>query len=108
MAWPADSRAVPVDDLGPKATVTDPAEAVRKRRTDKVGRVKKGVQQWAASRRNPSVILRAMQEKVKPLLDAGKVVEAPCLSPDGRSLYFHKRDGDRFAIDRAARNTSVK
>jgi Tol biopolymer transport system component len=30
-------------------------------------------------------------------------VEAPALSDDGRSLYFHKLEGDRFAIFRVAR-----
>jgi hypothetical protein len=30
-------------------------------------------------------------------------VEAPTLSGDGRSLYFHRLDGDRFAIHRVAR-----
>jgi len=29
--------------------------------------------------------------------------EAPALSPDGRSLYFHKREGNRFAIWRVTR-----
>jgi hypothetical protein len=96
MAWPADNRAVPVDDPGPKATVADRADAVRKRLTDKVERVKKGVQQWAASGRDPSVIRTAMQEKVKPLLDAGKVAEGEAeldrlleqLGPDSK----HSRD----------------
>jgi hypothetical protein len=32
------------------------------------------------------------------------VVEAPTLSGDGRSLYYHRRDGDRYVIYRVARN----
>jgi Spy/CpxP family protein refolding chaperone len=52
------------------------AEATRKRLTEKVERVKQGAQEWAASGRDPSAIRKAMEEKVKPLLDAGKVLEA--------------------------------
>ncbi len=51
-------------------------EATRKRLTGKVERVKQGAQQWAASGRDPSAIAKTMEEKVKPLLDAGKVIEA--------------------------------
>ena len=51
-------------------------EEVRLRLTDKVERVKEGAQKWAASGRDPSAIARAMDEKVKPLLDAGKPLEA--------------------------------
>ena len=53
---------------------TDPGEAVRQRITKKVERVKQGAQKWAASGRDPSAILKAMQEKVGPLLDSGKAV----------------------------------
>ena len=51
-------------------------EATRKRLTAKVERVKQGMQKWAAGGRDPSVIGKMMEEKVKPLLDAGKPVEA--------------------------------
>ena len=51
-------------------------EVTRKRLTEKVERVKQGAQQWAASGRDPSAIAKTMEEKVKPLLDAGKVIEA--------------------------------
>jgi Tol biopolymer transport system component len=34
---------------------------------------------------------------------AAGFVEAPSLSDDGRSLYFHRRDGDRYVIFRADR-----
>ena len=30
-------------------------------------------------------------------------VEAPTLSPDGLSLYYHRRDGDRFVLERVTR-----
>jgi Ca2+-binding EF-hand superfamily protein len=57
------------------ATVTDP-EAMRKRLTDKVERVTTGVKKWAESGRDPSDILKEVEEKLKPLLDGGKAVEA--------------------------------
>ena len=47
-----------------------------KRLTEKVERVKAGAQKWAASGRDPSTIGKAMEEKFKPLMEAGKVVEA--------------------------------
>ena len=34
---------------------------------------------------------------------AAGFVEAPTLSADGRSLYFHSKDGNRFVIYRASR-----
>ena len=58
------------------ATTTDPAEAMRKRITDKVALVQAGVQKWQAGGRDPSPIARAMQEEFKPLLDGGKASEA--------------------------------
>jgi len=48
----------------------------RKRLTDKVEHVKAGMQKWADSGRDPADIGKAMAEKFKPLIDAGKVVEA--------------------------------
>ena len=51
-------------------------EATRKRLTEKVERVKQGGRKWADSGRDPSDILKTMGEKFKPLLDAGKVIEA--------------------------------
>ena len=53
-----------------------PADEVRKRVFEKVERVKQSAQKWAASGRDPSAILKTMQEKVGPLLDAGKPIEA--------------------------------
>ena len=55
---------------------TDSTGAMHQRITDKVERVAQGAQKWAASGRDPSAILKTMQEKVGPLLDAGKTVEA--------------------------------
>ena len=58
----------------------DPAEAMRKRITEKVGHVQEGVQEgvhaWAASGRDPSGVVKTLQETIKPLLDAGKALEA--------------------------------
>jgi Spy/CpxP family protein refolding chaperone len=51
-------------------------EDARKRLTEKVERVKVGVQKWATSGRDPSAIGKTMAEKFKPLIDAGKVIEA--------------------------------
>ncbi len=48
----------------------------RQRLTEKVEHVKEGMQKWAKSGRDPSDIGKAMAEKFKPLIDAGKVVEA--------------------------------
>ena len=53
-----------------------PSDDPAKRLTEKVGRVMRGVKKWTASGRDPSEIAKAMQEKFKPLMDAGKVIEA--------------------------------
>ena len=68
-------------------------EAARKRLTEKVERVKEGAQRWAADGRDPSAIAQTMEEKFKPLIGAGKIVEAEevldrlleQLKPDGGS-----------------------
>jgi Spy/CpxP family protein refolding chaperone len=51
-------------------------EDARKRLSEKVERVKEGVQKWAAGGRDPSSIALEMEEKFKPLIEAGKVIEA--------------------------------
>jgi Spy/CpxP family protein refolding chaperone len=51
-------------------------EKARKRLADKMERVKAGAQDWASSGRDPTPVLRAMEEKFKPLIEAGKVIEA--------------------------------
>ena len=51
-------------------------EAMRRRLMEKVERVTAGAQKWAANGRDPSVIAKTMQEKIKPLIDAGKPIEA--------------------------------
>ena len=48
----------------------------QKRLTEKVQRVTQAVQKMADSGRDPSAILKTMEEKVGPLLQSGKVVEA--------------------------------
>jgi Spy/CpxP family protein refolding chaperone len=52
------------------------ADDMRRRLTEKVERVQALAQSWTASGRDPSAIAAVMQEKVKPLLDAGKPMEA--------------------------------
>lgn len=52
------------------------AEDARRRLSEKVERVKAGAQKWAASGRDPSDILRMMEEKFKPLMEAEKPLEA--------------------------------
>jgi Spy/CpxP family protein refolding chaperone len=52
------------------------AEDTRKRLSEKVERVTEGAQKWAASGHDPSTVLKIMDEKVKPLLEAGNAVEA--------------------------------
>ncbi len=54
----------------------DSVEAARRRLTEKVERVKAGAQEWVDSGRDPSAIARAMEEKFKPLIEAGKMGEA--------------------------------
>jgi Spy/CpxP family protein refolding chaperone len=49
---------------------------IRKRLTEKVERVKAGAHKWVESGRDPSDILLGMEEKFKPLLETGKLVEA--------------------------------
>jgi Spy/CpxP family protein refolding chaperone len=51
-------------------------EDARKRLTAKVERVKENAQKMAASGRDPSGILQAMEEKFKPLMEGGKAFEA--------------------------------
>ncbi len=50
--------------------------ATHERLSEKVERVKQGAQKWAASGRDPSAVLKSMEEKFKPLMDAGKVSAA--------------------------------
>lgn len=59
-----------------KDGVAQLGEDARKRLTEKVERVTQGAQKWATSGRDPSAILKTMEEKFKPLIEAGKVIEA--------------------------------
>jgi hypothetical protein len=54
----------------------DPVEAAHRRLPGKIERVQKGAHGWAATGRDPSAIAKTMEEKFKPLLDAGKFIEA--------------------------------
>ena len=58
------------------ATFTNLEEEVGKRISAKVERIKDDAQKWAASGRDPSAIAKAMEEKFKPLMEAGRVFEA--------------------------------
>jgi Spy/CpxP family protein refolding chaperone len=51
-------------------------EDARKRLSGKMERVKAGAEKMAENGRDPSEIMRAMEEKFKPLIDAGKIIEA--------------------------------
>ena len=66
------------DDNTPQQAppTSSPSNDTKQRLTEKVDRVKAGAQKWAASRRDPSEIAKTMVEKFKPLMEAGKVVEA--------------------------------
>lgn len=52
------------------------AEATRARLTEKIERVKAGAQALAAGGRDPSEILKAMEQTFKPLIESGKIMEA--------------------------------
>lgn len=51
-------------------------EDARRRLSEKMERVKESAKKMAESGRDPSDILRAMEERFKPLMEAGKAVEA--------------------------------
>jgi Spy/CpxP family protein refolding chaperone len=59
-----------------KGGVEQLGEDLRQRLTEKVERVKAAATKMAEGGNDPSEILKAMEEKFKPLMDAGKVVEA--------------------------------
>lgn len=52
------------------------ADEMRRRLSGKVAQVEAGAHAWEANGRDTSEIAQAMQERVKPLLDAGKPLEA--------------------------------
>ena len=69
----------PTKPGAPKAKADAPStqlvEAAHKRLTEKIRRVKEGMQKWADSGRDPPAVSQAMHEKFKPLLDAGKFIK---------------------------------
>ena len=69
-----------VQDAENKPQQTAPSRAAsddtKQRLTEKVGRVKEGMHKWLASGHDPSDIHKTMEEQFKPLMDAGKLVEA--------------------------------
>jgi hypothetical protein len=54
----------------------NPGEEARIRLTEKVKRVQEGAEKWLAGGRDPSAIGRTMDETFRPLIEAGKIVEA--------------------------------
>jgi len=61
--------------------------------------------------KNGPVIYRSTRKNVTQPFDPPEriaaikgFVEAPTLSPDGRSLYYHRKDGERFVIYRVTRS----
>src|SRR5262245_11892202 len=63
-----------------------------------------------AGKNGPSIYRSTRKSVTHPFDPPARVaaikgfVEAPTLSPDGRSLYYHLRDGARFVIYRGARS----
>ena len=51
-------------------------EQFKQRITSKIERVTQGAEKWAQSGRDPSPIAEQMQEKVRPLMDTGRIFEA--------------------------------
>jgi Spy/CpxP family protein refolding chaperone len=51
-------------------------EELSKRVAAKVERITAGAQKWAETGRDPSVIAQAMEQKVRPMMDAGRIFEA--------------------------------
>jgi hypothetical protein len=70
---------------------TNQIEQTRRRLTEKIERVKKVAQQWAASGRDPSAISRTMEQKFKPLMEEGRVADAE--AELDRLLEQLERDG---------------
>jgi len=54
----------------------NPTEAAQQRVAAKIERVQEGAHKWEADGRDTSAIAKRMEEKVKPLLEAGKFSEA--------------------------------
>ncbi len=75
---PAETKSTPQTPPSKSQTPpsSPPSDDPTKRITEKVQRVMQGAQKWVAAGGDPAVIQKTMQEKVKPLLDAGKSTEA--------------------------------
>lgn len=68
------------------------------RLTEKVERSNAGVQKWMAGGRDPSAIAQAVEEKFKPLIEGGKVIEAegvilklPPISLYGTEMFYTQK-----------------
>ena len=75
----------------PVAPSSPSADDTQKRLTEKVQRVMHGAHKWMASGRDTADIRKTMEEKFKPLIEAGKVVEAE--AELDRVLEQLKQDG---------------
>ena len=79
-----------------KDGVAQLGEDARKRLTEKVERVKEGAQKMAESGRDPSDILKTMEEKFRPLMEAGKAIEAEAELVRVLEKMMAKNPADRF------------
>ncbi|MEI7924046.1 MAG: hypothetical protein WCJ40_19225 [Planctomycetota bacterium] len=61
---------------GNRDAVANLEKEFKSRITAKIERVTRGAEQWAQSGRDPSPIAEAMQARVRPLMDSGRVFEA--------------------------------
>jgi len=75
-----EAKPEPTKSAAPKAKADAPSdqpdEATIKRLTEKVEHISAGARKWAESGRDPSDIRDAMEKKFKPLMGAGKLIEA--------------------------------
>ena len=61
---------------GNRDAVANLEKEFKSRITAKIERVTRGAKQWAQSGRDPSPIAEAMQARVRPLMESGRVFEA--------------------------------
>ena len=61
---------------GNRDAVANLEKEFKSRITAKIERVTRGAEQWAQSGRDPSPIAEAMQARVRPLMESGRVFEA--------------------------------
>jgi hypothetical protein len=59
-----------------KQGIKEAGEETRKRLTEKMERIQAAAQKRAESGQDPTEILQTMEQTFKPLIDAGKIIEA--------------------------------